>query len=319
MVLIGTLLSDGKACASELWTAEVSLREALLRCSPVSCLGVAFTKEAGSVAEFPETGVHSFVGCGSSADTDSDTSAVLWKDYSTPVPEDTVQLDDFTVNFFGRRHVMDEDAIQGYVNTNSDEFQLWETSGLSYGWHCPKEDRRDGSDPLETPTQCQMNFKYLSNPECTAEESCLRIGDSLTDTCSSDPDVYFNFWRMAVPNGAYEVTLHGMKACEGSCSIGWNQCAVSNTRISDDLTVDDATGIQSFEATQQIEVHNGMLTMRGNPHTSGGDFCLASMLEVSRVGAQIDGEMSWLPEQTDPWYQIELQETQSVSKVCIFC
>ena len=327
-----TLLEDDTNCAegSILWTEDLTLRQAVLLCSPADCVGLSWLKssdESSPETELPYSGTYTFSGCSDQGTASVDTTyASIWK---ANLPElntdDDVDFDPVSVNFYESTTLsFEESDFSGYLHEGGDVFGVRD-NGYTYGWHCEKLDVHNTEYDVTNPESCCTPDDTTGSCDpCTPDNTVIAAGYERTDLCSGfGPLDYihleFNYWKMELPNGAYDVTLHGMVAACDGCTEVVESCIVGNTQLqADDITWDDGQEIvREFSLTRQVEVYDGILSFIGNPETDrlrAWVYCPASTLDITRVGPEL-APKSWLPAQTDPWIQYEFDESRHVGLV----
>ena len=131
-----------------------------------------------------------------------------------------------------------------------------------------------------------------------------------------------------MPNGVYEVNqTGGVKACGGSrCyDLYGYMCAIGNVRMTHERETwsdDDLVVPRVFSHVQLVEVVDGKLTLQGasddtNVNDNKGCSSISS-LTITPVPIPHEMPESWLPAQTSPWMQIELEEPKEVGLVTIY-
>ena len=96
---------------------------------------------------------------------------------------------------------------------------------------------------------------------------------------------------------------------------------IGNTLMTPDATVSYSSGATvpepqtlGYTLTQDIEILDGVLTLRSNALLNGGGCDGITSLSITRIGQELPGR-SWFPAQTNPWMQLELDEARAVGLV----
>jgi hypothetical protein len=324
-------LVDNLICTAVSWTAtQITLREAVLRCSSLDCVGIAFSKPvststttsgATSVfydpAQFPYEGLYDFAGCTSSGVSVDTTAATIWKQNIPDVPSDNIDFEPVTVSF--QRSDAEVDTMPaGYVRERGLMYELRKNTpelqelGRVYGWLCNHSD--SGGEANGTPSTADDAYIHVSqersydfcNPDGSGSPAYQRYWDNMTP----------NTWQMEVPNGVYSVTVNFRRSACDSCSIDIDGCSVNNQALSEsDASWNDGTSVvRSISYTQNVEVEHGFVTLRGNPDYIDDRRCkYVSSLTIERHSKSLP--VSWLPPQSNPWWSMDLGEETPVGIV----
>ena len=324
------LLEDSVECDDTLWSEDLTLRQAVLQCSPEVCVGLSWDKPTADAATIPYTGVFRFSGCASTATSGASESACVWKDNLPAAAVDDVEFEPVTINFYEHAGaVLQPDALEGYLNEPGYVFGERE-NGFVYGWNCEKTQTYSWNvDIYRNPEACCTPADDLATCEpCTADNTVVVAGWRDVDTCTPrDPsdlpnmeELDFNYWQIELPNGKYSVTLHNKHGPCDDCKARVDQCMVGNTQLEEENNYEWDDGenlVREYSLTNDVEVYNGVMRFEGNSEKfeySTDLYCGLSSLDITRTGAEI-GPSSWLPAQSDPWIMMELSERRAIGRV----